>query len=395
MLESLWTRQELGLKHSVEKFGQAINYVGGKRKLSHTLLEAMLNDSNIDKPVFYDLFGGGAAMSFQSAYYGLETIYNDLNKDLYILLKDLHTIGTTECIEFFKNNFITKELFKVWQKNTDNFALKTMLLNTYSYGGVMAYYVYNDINSIIKKHAHYAITKNSYEAYEAILAYYIGRSNDSPLCKIIMNLFEYLKSFDWKERTSIFTDFFNKFEAMIQIDYGFLKESLGDDIFNSVINSKQVDILNIYNRYQKSDFKLIRSIDGYNTNLTYIKHITIMLSLLNLCEFENYHLIDFQSKSYDEVEIKHSPSECIIYCDIPYKNFGDRIYVANLKNKFDFERFCDYARKLAKKGYNVYISEYEMPSDFQTLLEIDYISTFNNVTGPLCVVERLFKANGK
>lgn len=55
MTESLWTRQELGLKANVVKCGYALNYVGGKRKISHEILNTILDDCNIEKPVFYDI----------------------------------------------------------------------------------------------------------------------------------------------------------------------------------------------------------------------------------------------------------------------------------------------------------------------------------------------------
>ena len=54
--------------------------------------------------------------------------------------------------------------------------------------------------------------------------------------------------------------------------------------------------------------------------------------------------------------------DCVFYCDIPYKN--TKSY--NGKNDFDYDRFYGFCREIAKNNY-VFISEYEMPSDFKCI----------------------------
>ena len=59
------------------------------------------------------------------------------------------------------------------------------------------------------------------------------------------------------------------------------------------------------------------------------------------------------------------PSECVIYCDPPYIN-SEGYHKQTLKNgktSFNHGEFYDYVESLARRGYKVFISEYEMPKD--------------------------------
>lgn len=394
MTESLWTRQELGIKANVAKCGYALNYVGGKRKISHDILNTILDDCNIEKPVFYDIFGGGAAMSFQAADFGLKAIYNDFNKDLYTFFSDIQVLKSLECIDFFKNNFITKKLFNVWRDSKDYFALKTALVNCYSYGGVMTYYTFNPVNHHIKKHCHYAVCKGYLESFEAVFAYYAGKTNNSPLCNLIFDFYEQIKDYDWVDRYNSWIDFFIKFEGLIKFDISYWHSELGkSDLFSKVSQLKQCDILAHINNKLGKDYKHIKYLDNYDSTIASVKHIAAFFNILRLCDFEKYDSIEWHNKDFRDFEIKHSPDECVIYNDIPYISVGNEIYKENLKNKFPFDEFYDWARKLTKKGYNVYCSEYEMPQDFKVLKEIDYKSKMSRAIGftDREVKERIFK----
>lgn len=57
---------------------------------------------------------------------------------------------------------------------------------------------------------------------------------------------------------------------------------------------------------------------------------------------------------------------CVFYLDPPYK--GTKSY--GTKEKFDYEHFYDFCRKLSKKNF-VFISEYNMPSDFKAIWQKD------------------------
>lgn len=72
--------------------------------------------------------------------------------------------------------------------------------------------------------------------------------------------------------------------------------------------------------------------------------------------FRNLKDTVFVNASYDDVEL---PEKAVIYCDPPYAN------TKGYENgAFDHDRFWQWCRDTAKKGYRVYVSEYEAPEDF-------------------------------
>ena len=59
--------------------------------------------------------------------------------------------------------------------------------------------------------------------------------------------------------------------------------------------------------------------------------------------------------SYDEVPIEN---DSVIYCDPPYKNTNTYI------DDFNHEKFYQWLRGCREKNQQVFISEYQMPSEF-------------------------------
>ena len=78
-----------------------IPYMGSKRKIAKPLMDYMLN-SNPNAKYFYDLFGGGGAMSFEALKKKrFKTVhYNELNTGVVELLRKIKTDGITP--EFYK-----------------------------------------------------------------------------------------------------------------------------------------------------------------------------------------------------------------------------------------------------------------------------------------------------
>jgi DNA adenine methylase len=72
--------------------------------------------------------------------------------------------------------------------------------------------------------------------------------------------------------------------------------------------------------------------------------------------------VDFYNCNYSELEI---PNESIIYCDIPYQ--GTKEY--DTKDKFNHTLFWDWCRKKSAEGHEVYVSEYNAPTDFECIWE--------------------------
>lgn len=65
----------------------------------------------------------------------------------------------------------------------------------------------------------------------------------------------------------------------------------------------------------------------------------------------------------------------VIYCDPPYKHFD------YYKMPFDHDEFCDWVRYASKTNI-VYVSEYEMPSDFQCVWQMTITPGINHAAAP-------------
>lgn len=69
--------------------------------------------------------------------------------------------------------------------------------------------------------------------------------------------------------------------------------------------------------------------------------------------------IDFLIGSYEKID--EYTTDCIIYCDPPYKG------TTSYKNEiFDYEKFYKWCKKMSKNNL-VFISEYSMPDDFDCI----------------------------
>ena len=98
------------------KEGLGIPYMGSKRKLAPKIVQKILKD-NPDARFFYDLFGGGGAISFIALQHKQlkKVVYNELNTGIVSLLKDIKENGVTD--KYYK--WIDRETFKQ-NKNRDD-----------------------------------------------------------------------------------------------------------------------------------------------------------------------------------------------------------------------------------------------------------------------------------
>ena len=92
--------------------------------------------------------------------------------------------------------------------------------------------------------------------------------------------------------------------------------------------------------------------------------------------------VEFHAGSYDELEI---PDNSIVYCDIPYKDtkqYGDCRH-------FDYDKFYAWCIEMASKGHKVFVSEYQMPSEFRCVWEKEITNSMHQ-TITKKATERLF-----
>jgi DNA adenine methylase len=78
-------------------------------------------------------------------------------------------------------------------------------------------------------------------------------------------------------------------------------------------------------------------------------------------------------------------SNNVIYCDPPYKHFD--FY----RMPFNHEQFCDWVRATSKNNI-VFVSEYEMPSDFECVMRVTITPGINRAARPR--QEKLFMYKG-
>ena len=155
-----------------------IPYMGSKNKIALRLFEKMLEIKPNTK-YFFDLFGGGGAMSFTALQLGLKVHYNEKQKGLIDLIKYILTAKKGKYgifpDDFYK--FITREEFKLL-KNKDS--LKGQFARIcYSFGNNQRGYLFGDIERA-KHLAHNIVMfqcKKSLEEFNKLLECNITISN--------------------------------------------------------------------------------------------------------------------------------------------------------------------------------------------------------------------------
>lgn len=89
----------------------------------------------------------------------------------------------------------------------------------------------------------------------------------------------------------------------------------------------------------------------------------------------------FMAGSYDSFII---PTTSIIYCDPPYAN------TTKYKDDFNHIKFWQWCRDMAKRGHQIFISEYSAPEDFKCIWQKEIVSSLTKDTGSKTAVEKLF-----
>lgn len=137
-----------------------IPYMGSKRKIAPDLILHMANE-NPNAKHFYDLFGGGGAMSFAALQSGFfESVhYNELNTAVVALLEKIRTDGVTD--EFYQ--WIDRERFFELIKGGD--WLAGLALTCWSFGNNQKNYLYGPKVEPVKHAAHDEVMAAGGNAY--------------------------------------------------------------------------------------------------------------------------------------------------------------------------------------------------------------------------------------
>ena len=176
----------------------------------------------------------------------------------------------------------------------------------------------------------------------------------------------------------VFGDFslFNQFAPYIEQENG------GN--LRKYIKDNYERIKRDYSKWLSTDIKYSSS------SLQSLQSLQSLESLQRLQRLQSLEsdTLEISQGSYQDFKLPKA-DECVIYCDIPYK--GTQTYNHDGKKlEFDYEAFYNWVRDKSKDGYKIYISEYQMPSDFDEVLTIKAQSLLSSKS-PKKAKEKLFK----
>ena len=101
-----------------------------------------------------------------------------------------------------------------------------------------------------------------------------------------------------------------------------------------------------------------------------------------LKQVEKLKNVEWYSGDYHNCPL---PENSLIYCDPPYQ--GTKQY--STSKNFDYEMFYNWCRAMKEDGHTVFVSEYNMPSDFKCIWQKE-ITNAMNLTSTKKPIEKLF-----
>ena len=296
-----------------KRFG--VPYMGSKNKIVKTLISQLPSAK-----YFVDLFAGGCAMTHGAMLSGKyeRFITNDISDAPSLFQRAI------------KGEFRDE---KRWISRDDFFALKDS----------DAYVRY--IWSFGNKGAHYLYSKEI-EPYKKAFWEFAVFKNPEPLMAYGFNVDELLDLPTSYERRIAFRQHLAKIPFIDKKGSHFYYKASELKKYQGFDNNTMLDRLASLERLES------------------LQNLESLESLQNLERLESLERLEIHQGCYKEVELPE-PSECVIYCDPPYIN-SEGYHKQTLKNgktSFNHGEFYDYVESLARRGYKVFISEYEMPKD--------------------------------
>lgn len=317
-----------------------IPYMGSKRKLAKILFEKMLEVKPNTK-YFYDLFGGGGAMSFYALELGLWVHYNEKQKGLvdllnYILQRARNNERSKYGIfpeDFYK--FITREEFKKLQAED---SIKGQFARIcYSFGNKQKDYLFGNIET--KKH----------------LAHNIVVFQDKVACEEFNDLFK-------------------------------MNIKISD---KSTINDRRFDYMSFFTREQRDNTEAQLEQLERLEQLQQLQQLQQLEQLLQLEQLERLERLErlqqlpkfnITNLSFQDVKIETPIDDTIIYLDPPYRGTTTYLEEDTLHSVID-----DF---FLRTPYSCFMSEYNAP--FQSILEIETRSTLSATSNTTKAFEKLY-----
>jgi len=269
-------------------------YMGSKRKLAKKIVDEILN-ANPNTKYFFDLFGGGAAISFEALQRPKieKVFYNELNQGVAELLKKIQKDGFTK--EFYQ--WIDRETFNRHKSDDDWFGGLCKVV--WSFGNNQKDYLFGKDVEPIKKLAHEVVVFKN-EKSNKLLSDTLGIE----LPKEIMS------------------DNITKNRHLLQ---RIVKKASGD-------------------RFELHQLQQLQQVEQLQ-RLQKVERIQQVEQLQRLDQ------LDISSMSYNEVPITTPVDQTIIYLDPPYE--GTKEYQ---KNRFDHHKLEEW---ITSSPYKIYVSSYD------------------------------------
>ena len=375
-----------GISKNIKNLNSGIPYKGSKRKISHLILQEIIKHAPHAK-YFYDMFGGGGAMTLNAHYNGYKTHYNELDKDVYVYMKFLisqlqNKKGKYGILPDEWYRFITKAEFDKIKADKTPSAFKSFVLLNYSFANDWDNYFCNKEKEIFKQKGHYLLLDNDKDCAE----WWDNHFKDNGSVVGIYNHLhsEIYPSLNWRERRAYFVDLTLKIEAIRVAGIAHLfQKKRNADTYKALKDISQKDLCRLIDKYNphlpKKNYK-----GTQGKGLTELKQLQQLGQLQRLQQLERLEqlprldLITHTNLDYAEVKISTPPQDTIIYADPPYANTSEYKLCGN---SFDSERFYQWCIDKAKKGYNVFISEYNMPQDrFKEVWSKETYASFNVIS---------------
>lgn len=326
------------------RFG--IPYQGSKRGIACDLLGVMLQKKPKAK-YFFDLFGGGGAMSLCASDNGLITHYNEINKNLAGLLKT--------CLDGIPKEWyrwISREEFNL--KKCEDSIEGEYIRNIWSFGNGRGAYLFGKDKEEWKQKGHRVILENDKES----LLYFYQKTK----CKAVLELHSIFKNLKWQRRLEIWVNLLLKAEAIKVSGLGELDSrwyQMGaKELYQT---NEKVLLLEIYKKTEavfRDNIKSKHRIK-YLESLESLESLECLRRLKQLERLKGLQ-IKISSLDYRRVKIDTPIEETIIYCDPPYLNTEG--YGVDFSHE-DFVKWC------LENSYSVFVSEYSILEGLKVIYE--------------------------
>jgi len=350
-----------------------IPYMGSKRKTANKYFD-IIQKENPNSKIIYDLFAGGFAITAYFYKCGWDVVANDKNK--YVVALFDYIFNQQGNLDIFTKFVTRKEFFDVL-KNPDNYDDYWVgyVMTCLSFGNDQSSYLYGKDMEPTKLAGHKLVVDKDISLikemlpgldFSSVLEVDGLHPRRSSLRNLAVKLFREL----YHEKFKV--DIKNKDEryATFKKYVKGLKEKVknGEKGCDDLVKLKGLEKLEQLQRLERlQHLERLEHLQRLE-KLQQLNNLDTLQTLTNqeIPLFTNSNKIKLFAKSYDEIDI---PKDVVIYCDPPYK--GTYEYS---EGGFDHEKFWLWVKQKSKTN-PVYISEYQAPDDFVSVLSYHRKST--------------------